>query len=284
MKKISTFSIISVVSVLILCFWAGDSCRSQNPCFQDTLSLSIQGKSIIFVCTGIHDNEIHYESMEPYVKNDTLFLKSYLDYWRDNADDEFKCDTSFYYVISHTGKDFDKSINAVNYRYSRVKAGDEEYLAMLLEARNNLISEFPDLKSNRLGNMPRKWYQLEKYGDSYYYSIDSYGIMEFYDNMVLFYGMELWYEALTDFKRLPDGGWEYTLKPSRGSSTKVTVKPSSRLKGTYIMTKLSNGSHSSMSLWTSDKDIKRFDIIEWDSSFCEEYGLQYDKIDFESIK
>ena len=96
--------------------------------------------------------------------------------------------------------------------------------------------------------------------------------------------MEFWYEALTDFKRLPDGGWEYTLTDPCKRITEVSVKPARHLKGAYIIAESTNGWQPRVSLWTIDKDIKRFDIIKWKSNDGKEIGLPYEEIDFESIR
>lgn len=278
----SSLTLRFVCLLALLFISAGVNAQQILP-MSDTLSIDVDGKEIKLSCTYRGEYGSHYETWEPFVERGTCYLYRSIDYSLDN--ESVSCDTSSYYVLSHKSKAHLKDVDKVNYAYSRFKAGDEEYMTMRSGAKDYLTSTCPELEPNRLGNMPRKWYQLKKYGDNYYYSVDSNDVREFYNTMVLFYGMELWCEALTDFKRLSGGGWEYTLiDPGFKRTTKVSARPARHLKEAYIITESIDDSHPVMSLWTTDKGIKRFDIIQWESTYGKEIGLPYEEIDFESIK
>ena len=50
------------------------------------------------------------------------------------------------------------------------------------------------------------------------------------------------------------------------------------------MTNIVEGELPKYSLWTNDKEVRNFDIIEWDDKENEPYGLPYEEIDFDSLR
>lgn len=280
-------SFISKLALLIaLLFIAGRAGAQEISSLPDTLSITVDRKVINIPCTYTGERSKHYETLEPFVERDTCYLYRSIDYYLENG--EMHCDPSSYYVLSHKSKGHKTDVDKLNYTYLGLKAGEEFEVEELLSSQAYVSSNYPDLEPNELGKMPRVWYPLKKYRGNYYFSFDDNRIVEFTDKVRVVYGMEIWCEAFTDFKELPDGGWEFTLKdPYYKRNTNVVVKPAKHLKGIYTVTETTDGAQPEVSLWTTDKYIKRFDAIDWESSLegcCNNPWLPYDEIDFDSIR
>jgi hypothetical protein len=163
-------------------------------------------------------------------------------------------------------------------RNSRVRAG---YITTVLA---DIIKEMPNLEKQHLGDIPRVWHPLWKRGGAYYYTDEIANEFEFTDILLMYYCMETWFCPLKDFRKLDGGGWAYKTVNDEKKGEQVTIIPCSKLKGAYIMTSIVEGEQPKYSLWTNHKDIVNFDLIRYESYDHEPEGLDYEEIDFDSLR
>ena len=250
--------------------------------FPDTVKMSVGKGTVSLARTYQEEDMVIYETWERFTENDTDYIYRAIEY--SFFEDSQYCDTVSYYVLSHKLKNHMRNVERVSCLNFWPRTGDEDKEDYHREMYQELKSRVPILKSHHLGDMPRRWYPLMKYDNEYYFSVDQNCVYEFCDSLMLFYGLEVEYFDMNDFSRLDNGGWtnSYTY-PSLGV-VKMTVVPCRHLKGAYIMTTTIDGVPDRQSLWTTEKGIGNYDIIDWKGNH-KEFGLnRYDEIDFDSIR
>ena len=189
-----------------------------------------------------------------------------------------KGETTSFYVLPRTDSNYDKSLEFFSPQKRR--ANDRH----LDEELTDFKKRVPNIKKQQLGDMPRTWYYLIKHGDAYYVSNSDPIVLEFTDTLIMSYDIENLPWPLYEFKQLDGGGWSYKTIDYYGKERRETIIPCSKLKGAYLMTNIVEGELPKYSLWTNDKEVRNFDIIEWDDKENEPYGLPYEEIDFDSLR
>ena len=251
-----------------------------NDVFPDTMRLKVDnGKVVKIPLTYSDDNCKCYSTYEKFVEHDTTFLYREYSYFRENPSKPFGTYATSYYIIprSHKGY-FDTLNNKMGARNSRVRAG---YITRIL---TDIMEQMPNLEKQQLGDIPRVWHPLWKQGGAYYYTDEIANEFEFTDMLLMHYCMETWFRPLKDFRKLDGGGWAYKTVNDEKKGEQVTIIPCSKLKGAYIMTSIVEGEQPEYSLLTNDKEIVNFDLIRYESYDHEPEGLDYEEIDFDSLR
>lgn len=255
----------------------------------DVIFRTFDGKHIAFprvhTSTGIENIEAVYESDIPFTVNDTTFLYRSYSYWRCDTCQNYQLDSSSYYMLSHKLKNHKTNVyNAMAIHFFKAY-GNEAKDSLYQDEYDILKSRHPKLDVNSLGNAPRIWYSLVKYNGAYCFSIDNRSCIELTDSIIISYYLEAIYHPINNFQKTKSGGWSYTTADYYDSTVHVTITPCSRLKGAYIMTySYDNGTQENY-LVTNEKHIHRFDVIDYKSTECREFGLgKYEEIDFDAIK
>lgn len=251
----------------------------------DTIVISVEGENLCLARTHQYDDLVIYETWEHFTEHGKNYIYRALEY--SLIEGRYQCDTSSYFILSHKRKDHLRDIERIscfNFWPAAV-ADDSAFIASYRDgAYQDLKRTVPTLKSFQLGDMPRRWYPLSKYEDAYYFSIDQDYAQEFYDSLLIFYGQELSYSALDDFRPLKGGGWEYTYIIWDGKHIKETIVPCKRLKGAYIITTEEPGQPPQKRLWAPEKSITNFDAIDHESTSHIPMGLdRYQEIDFSTF-
>ena len=269
--------------MFIMCFCMSENTMAQHPqSFPDTITMPVGEKTIMFVRTYQGEDMIIYETWEHFTEHNTNYIYRALEYKWSDEQNEYRCDTSSYFIISHKQENHFQNVERVSCQHFWPRTGES------MEYHNVCYSELkeqvPILKSHHLGDMPRRWYPLVKYNNAYYFSVDQNCVYEFCDSLMIFYGNDLAYLDLNDLCRLDNGGWSnsYTY-PSLGI-VEMTMVPCMHLNGVYIMTTTINGVSDKQSLWTTDDSIVNFDIIDVKSNHKVAGLDKYEKIDFDLIK
>ena len=278
---------MKVISVFVVCFcMIGDIMAQRQQTFFDTIAMAVEGTTINLARTHQDEYMIVYETWEKFVEHDTLFIYRALEYSYREESNEYMCDTASYFVLSHKQKNHLHNVERVSCQYYWPKTDDGGKLEYHSIAYNELKESVPILKTHQLGNMPRRWYPLMKYDNAFYFSVDENYVLEFNDSLLIFYGLEVFYTALTDFRKLDNGGWAYSYTLPNMKCIKGTIVPCKHLKGAYInTTETEPGEPPQQSLYASDESIGNFDIIGWKSTDHMETGLdRYEKIDFDAIR
>lgn len=277
-----TFAIVLFVSPLSA--WA-----QQDVKLPETIVRTFDGKIITFprvhTSSEIEYQKAMYESGIPFTVNDTTFLYRSYSYWRCDTCQNYRLDSSSYYMLSHKLKNHKNNVyNAMVIHYFKAY-GNKVKDSLYQEEYDILKSRHPKLAVNNLGNAPRIWYSLVKYNGAYCFSIDNQSCIELTDSIIISYYLEAIYHPINNFQKTKSGGWSYTSADYYDSTVHVTITPCSRLKGAYIMTySYDNGTQENY-LMTNEKHIHRFDVIDYKSTECMEFGLgKYEEIDFDAIK
>ena len=280
----SLMSFFFGVLTMYFCIIGGNAIAQHPKSFPDTIKMFVGEKNINLARTYQGDDMVIYETWENFTEHNTNYIYRALEYWWSDEQNEYRCDTSSYFIISHKQKNHIQNIERVSCQHFWPKTGDEfkdEYHSMCYY---ELKSQVPILKSHHLGDMPRRWYPLVKYNESYYFSVDQNYVYEFCDSLQIFYGQEMAYFDLNDFRRLDNGGWSNSHTISALGIVKETMVPCKHFKGAYIMTTTIEGVLEERSLWTTDESIKYFDIIDWESTHMNAGLGKYEEIDFDSIQ
>ena len=266
---------------LLACFINCVNIMAQNnDVFPDTMRLKVDnGKVVKIPLTYSDDNCKCYSTYEKFVEHDTTFLYREYSYFRENSSKPFGTYATSYYIIprSHKGY-FDTLNNKMGARNHYVRAG---YITQVL---SDIIEQMPNLEKQQLGDIPRVWHHLWKQGGAYYYTDEIANEFEFTDMLLMHYCMETWFRPLKDFRKLDGGGWACKTVNDEKKGEQVTIIPCSKLKGAYIMTSIVEGEQPKYSLWTNHKDIVNFDLIRYESYDHEPEGLDYEEIDFDSLR
>lgn len=277
-----TFAIALFVSPM-------SACAQKDMKLPETIVRTFDGKIITFprvhTSTEKEYRKALYESDIPFTVNDTTFLYRSYTYWRCDTCQNFRLDSSSYYMLSHKLKNHRTNVhNAMAIHYFKAY-GNEVKDSLYQDEYDILKSRHPKLAVNNLGDAPRIWYSLVKYNGAYCFSIDNQSCIELTDSIIISYYLEAIYYPINDFQKTKSGGWSYTTADYYDSTVHVTITPCSRLKGAYIMTySYDNGTQENY-LVTNEKHIHRFDVIDYKSTECREFGLgKYEEIDFDAIK
>ena len=255
----------------------------------DVIFRTFDGKYIAFprvhTSTGIEYLEAVYETDIPFTVNDTTFLYRSYSYRRCDTCQNYQLDSSSYYMLSHKLKNHKANVyNAMAIHFFKAY-GNEAKDSLYQDEYDILKSRHPKLDVNNLGNVPRIWYSLVKYNGEYCFSIDNQSCIELTDSIIISYYLEAIYHPINNFQKTKSGGWSYTSADYYDSTVHVTITPCSRLKGAYIMTySYDNGTQENY-LVTNEKHINQFDVIDYESTECRNWGLgKYEEIDFDAIK
>lgn len=277
-----TFAIALFVSPM-------SACAQKDMKLPETIVRTFDGKIITFprvhTSTEKEYRKALYESDIPFTVNDTTFLYRSYSYWRCDTCQNYQLDSSSYYMLSHKLKNHKTNVyNAMAIHFFKAY-GNEAKDSLYQDEYDILKSRHPKLDVNSLGNAPRIWYSLVKYNGAYCFSIDNRSCIELTDSIIISYYLEAIYHPINNFQKTKSGGWSYTTADYYDSTVHVTITPCSRLKGAYIMTySYDNGTQENY-LVTNEKHIHRFDVIDYKSTECREFGLgKYEEIDFDAIK
>ena len=239
-------------------------------------SVRIGDRTIAFPLQFTASWGCNYGAETTFVENGTTYLyreysfNSNLD---TNLDTPCIC-TSSYYIIPHKHADHPEHLQEMFYRWE----DSSEYFT---EAVNQIYESGITLVHNDLGDMPRYWYPVMKYNGKYYLSVDSPYMTELRDSIEVFHGMEL---NISPIRNVSKNGRSYHYEVFKLFDNKwyrVTLSPYPKNKRLWVRTEESPDGKITKELMTTEKQVRHFDLIEWESGEGREIGLRnYDKIDF----
>lgn len=213
-----------------------------------------------------------YNAETTFVENGTTYL--YREYSFNYTEQPGFC-TSSYYIIPHKHTDHPDHLQKMFYRWE----DSSEYFT---EAVNQIYESGITLVHNDLGDMPRYWYPVMKYNGKYYLSVDSPYMTELRDSVEVFHGMELSVSPIRNVsKRGNSYHYELCILYDNKKWYRVTLSPYPKSKRLWVRTEESPDGKITKELMTTEKQVRHFDLIEWESSDHIEVGLEkYDKIEF----
>jgi len=280
-------------ATLILAFLAVLACgrsQSDSPSRCDTTGISIfnapvNGKHI--PATLIYCSEdkhyLTYELRQPFMENDTQYIyRSYQFYKCDTCSTYDTC-VSSYYIIPKQDKNHIVKVLKMYY----VKEPDFKEDPELSDAYHEWRFYNPTMKLELrdLDDMPRHWFQVDKYQGRYALTIDyPYGLT-FTDSMIVFYYMETWFSQYGEVKKLnPDVYYyeDYSYSPDIEGWAKRGnwLHPSALVKGLYVLSRLSANGALDHTLVTPQENLSYFDLIN--AYMCDLQYLDYDTVDYEA--
>lgn len=252
----------------------------------DTLRTTIEGKNMSFPKLYEDSDVVTYASYEPFEEKQKRYIYREYVFWRNKEHDCFTCDTSSYFILSRKNPNHMKNVEEMGSRKWFLKDKVMPSATLLEELLGQKIKEdfiidpgFPTK------NLPQLWYPLVKYNDTYYYSEDECFIYEFFGNLLIEYGLEVCYHTIQDFQKQKGGGWSFKVNKYSEweDDCKVTIIPCQKLKGAYIVERTNPDDTSTKSLWTNNKDIGNFDLIQWEGKHESDGFEHYETIDYDSL-
>ena len=157
----------------------------------------------------------------------------------------------------------------------------EDSSEYFIEIVNQIYESGITLVHNDLKDMPRYWYPVMKYNGKYYLSVDNPYMTELRDSVEVYHGMEL---NISPIRNVSKNGQDYhyeALNLYENKWFRITLSPYPKNKLLWVCTAESPDGTITRELMTPQKEIRHFDLIEWESSDHIPGGLEhYDKIDF----
>lgn len=246
----------------------------KNDVFPDTMRLKVDnGKVVKLPLTYSDENSKFYCTNEKFVEHDTTFLYREYSYVRDDSTKPFNTYVISECVIPRSHSGYRETLDNIS-----PWRGDDEVPSKILD---DFIKQSPNIKKQQLGDFPRVWYFLLKKDGAYYYSIDEPTIIEFTDSLLVYYNEEIGPRLFWEFKEIDGGGWTY--KTMDFKDKQVSIVPCSKLKGAYIMTSIVEGEQPEYTLWTNDREIHNFDLIDVCSQDVPREP-DYEEIDYNSLR
>ena len=240
-------------------------------------SVRIGDRTIAFPLQFTASWGCNYGAETTFVENGTTYLyreysfNSNLD---TNLDTPCIC-TSSYYIIPHKHADHPEHLQEMFYRWEDSSSYFTEMVKYIHESGITLVH-------NDLGDMPRYWYPVMKYNGKYYLSVDSPYMTELRDSVEVFHGMELSVSPIRNVsKRGNSYHYELCILYDNKKWYRVTLSPYPKSKRLWVRTEESPDGKITKELMTTEKQVRHFDLIEWESGEHIPGGLEhYDKIDF----
>ncbi len=211
-----------------------------------------------------------YNAETTFVENGTTYL--YREYSFNYTEQP---GFSSYYIIPHKHAYHPDHLQKMFYRWE----DSSEYFT---EAVNQIYESGITLVHNDLGDMPRYWYPVMKYNGKYYLSVDSPYMTELRDSVEVFHGMELSVSPIRNVsKRGNSYHYELCILYDNKKWYRVTLSPYPNNKMLWVCTVESPDGKIEKELMTTEKQVRHFDLIEWESGEHIPGGLEkYDKIEF----
>ena len=213
----------------------------------------------------------NYGAETTFVENGITYL--YREYCFHQGTEPMIC-TSSYYIVPHKHADHPDRLQKLFYHWEDSSTEVTEYSNVLLERGITLVH-------NDLGDLPRYWYPVCKYKGKYYLSMDFRCMTELRDSIELFQGME---PEVSPIRNVSKNGRRYHYEVFKLFDNKwyrVTLSPYPKNKRLWVRTEKSPDGKITKELMTTEKQVRHFDLIEWESGEGREIGLRnYDKIDF----
>ena len=278
-------------TTLILAFLAAVLCggaQSGSPFDCDTTGIStfnapVNGKLMPAALNYCSEDKHHltYELRQPFMDNDTQYIwRSYHLYKCDTCSTYDTCISSFYWCTNCL-----EQILGKYYANEPDFSGTEWYT--LGDDYRYYREHFPDLTltQNNLGNMPRNWFWVKRFQDKYAVTSDYPYHKFFTDSLIVYYGMEAWFNPLRKVKELSAGTYyyedDYYDHDILGmAKSRNWLLPSVLVKGLYVETTLQSDGTLTKQLVTPEENLQYFDCIN--SKLCELDYLYYDDVDFEA--
>lgn len=225
-------------------------------------------------------HHLTYELRQPFMENDTQFIRrSYEFYKCDTCSTYDTCISSFYWCTHCLEQFLSKYSNEPDF------SGTEWYT--LGAEYRSYRENFPDLTltQNNLGKMPRNWFWVKRFQGKYTVTSDYPYHKFFTDSLVVYYGMEAWFDPLRKVKELGAGTYYYEddyydHEISGMAKSQNWLLPSILAKGLYVETTLLADGTLFQELVTPEKNLKYFDCIS--SDLCNLWYLEYDTIDYDA--
>ena len=212
-----------------------------------------------------------YNAETTFVENGTTYL--YREYSFNYTEQP---GFSSYYIIPHKHAYHPDHLQKMFYRW-------EDSSEYFIEIVNQIYESGITLVHNDLGDMPRYWYPVKKYNGKYYLSVDNPYMTELRDSVEVYNGMEL---NISPIRNVSKTGQNYHYEALSWHKNKwlwvrTTLSPYKKNKRLWVRTEEGPDGTITRELMTTQKEIRHFDLIEWESSDHIENGLEkYDKIDF----
>ena len=210
-----------------------------------------------------------YNAETTFVENGTTYL--YREYSFNYTEQP---GFSSYYIIPHKHTDHPDHLQKMFYRWEDSSDYSTEMVNQIYEWDITLVH-------NDLGDMPRYWYPVKKYNGKYYLSVDNPYMTELRDSVEVYHGMELY---ISPIRNVSKNGQDYhyeVLNQRENKWFRITLSPYPKNKLLWVCTAESPDGTITRELMTTQKEIRHFDLIEWESSDHIADGLEkYDKIEF----
>ena len=278
-------------TTLILALLAAVLCgraQSGSPFDCDTTGIStfnapVNGKlmpAALIYCSEDKHN-LTYELRQPFMENDTQFIRrSYQFYKCDTCSTYDTCISSFYWCTNCLEQILGK------YYANEPDFSGTEWYTLGAEYRS-YRENFPDLTltQNNLGKMPRNWFWVKRFQGKYTVTSDYPYHKFFTDSLVVYYGMEAWFDPLRKVKELGAGTYYYEddyydHEISGMAKSQNWLLPSISAKGLYVQTTLLADGTLTQELVTPEENLQYFDCIS--SDLCNLWYLEYDTIDYDA--
>ena len=234
-------------------------------------SVRIGDRTIAFPLQFTASWGCNYGAETTFVENGTTYL--YREYSFNYTEQPGFC-TSSYYIIPHKHAYHPDHLQKMFYR----REDSSEYF---IEIVNQIYESGITLVHNDLGDMPRYWYPIKKYNGKYYLSVDNPYMTELRDSVEVYHGMEL---NISPIRNVSKNGQDYHYEARNLYENKwfrITLSPYPKNKLLWVCTWESPDGTITRELMTPQKEIRHFDLIEWESSDHIADGLEkYDKIEF----
>lgn len=239
-------------------------------------SVRIGDRTIAFPLQFTASWGCNYGAETTFVENGTTYLYREYSFYSNldtNLDTPCIC-TSSYYIIPHKHTDHPDHLQKMFYRWE----DSSEYFT---EAVNQIYESGITLVHNDLGDMPRYWYPVMKYNGKYYLSVDDPYMIELRDSVEVFHGMELNISPIRNVSKTGQNYHYEALNPYENKWFRITLSPYPKNKLLWVRTEEGPDETITRELMTTQKGIRHFDLIEWESGDHIPGGLEkYDKIEF----
>ena len=278
-------------TTLIFAFLAVVACggaQTVSPFHCDTTGISIfnaivDGKPMpaTLVYCSEDKHYLTYELLQPFMENDTLYIERSYQFNKCDTCSKFDtCISSFYWCTNCLEQILGK------YYANEPDFSGTEWYTLGAEYRS-YRENFPDLTltQNKLGNMPRNWFWVKKFQGKYTVTSDYPYNKFFTDSLVVYYGMEAWFDPLRKVKELGAGTYYYEddyydYEISGLAKSQNWLLPSILAKGLYVETTLLADGTLTQKLVTPEENLQYFDCIN--SKLCDLWYLDYDTVDYDA--
>ena len=237
-------------------------------------STFINGQKVTIPLEYRYYDDCNYEIKEPFTENDTLFLLRHFFLWK-NPD---KIDTCIlnYYVITHEQDSYRKNIGKRKFDYSYTN--EEDYCCGDYETYWYFRKKHPVLKRHNLHRMPQLWFPVKIYRGHYCVTVDYDYMTHLTDSMIVFHGMETYFQELGDVQKKGKKSWTYTIFDDFYTNKyTIELKPSKKIKGLYIQSAYNpKGKCIEKSLVVPYENLKYFPVIKSDNN-CGLWYLDYEE-------